>query len=109
MKYPVELYFLFFLHLLLSLNALIGGGAMILQPDGSLLKMQPGWLEHTPFQTYLIPGMILFICNGLFPLLALAGLWVKPKWSWANVLNIYADKYWAWTYSLFTGIILITW
>jgi hypothetical protein len=28
---------------------------------------------------------------------------------WAGILNIYRDIHWAWTYSLYLGIMLITW
>jgi hypothetical protein len=38
----------------------------MLHPDGSSIEMSLDWLQHTPFQDYLIPGIILFIANGLF-------------------------------------------
>ncbi|WP_146904591.1 hypothetical protein [Adhaeribacter aerolatus] len=100
MSRPAELYLLYFLLLVLSLNALVGGGALILKPQGSLMGLKPDWLQNTPFKSYLIPGLLLFVFNGLL---------LKPTWPWANVFNIFTDKYWAWTYSLLTGIILITW
>ncbi|MDO1446715.1 hypothetical protein Q0590_10660 [Rhodocytophaga aerolata] len=109
MKRPPELYFLFLLHLLLSLNALVGGGLLIAEPSGSLLGMSPDWLRHTPFTTYLLPGLILFVMVGLFPLLTLFGLLLRANWPWVQVANIYSDKHWAWAYSLFSGIILLTW
>lgn len=109
MTRPAELYFLSFLHLVVSLNALVGGGALILDPSGSLMGLKPEWLQNTPFNSYLVPGLILFTLNGILPLFALTSLLLKPNWHWANRFNIYADKYWAWTYSLFVGLILITW
>jgi len=109
MKRPPELLFLYFLHLILSLNALIGGGALLLDPQGSLMGLQAEWLQQTPFDSYFIPGLLLFTLNGILPLFALATLLFQPRWQWANRLNIYADKYWAWTYSLFCGIIVVFW
>ncbi|KAA5539952.1 hypothetical protein [Adhaeribacter rhizoryzae] len=109
MTRPAELYILYFLLLMLSLNALVGGGALILDPQGSLMDLNPDWLQNTPFNSYLVPGLLLFTFIGLLPLFALISLLFRPNWHWANVLNIFADKYWGWTYSLFTGIILITW
>lgn len=109
MKRPPELYFLFFLHLLLSLNAMIGGGLLVIEPNGSLLGMNPEWLYNTPFANYTLPGFILFVFVGLFPFFTLTGLLVKSKWQWANLFNIYTDKHWAWAYSLFCGIIIIIW
>ncbi|MCS4433482.1 hypothetical protein [Aquiflexum gelatinilyticum] len=103
------LYMLLGLHLFLGLGALAGGGMLVLQPDGSLLGMEPGWLAQSPFSSYLIPGFILFTCSGLLPLFSFVGLLFKPRWRWANALNIYPNRHWAWTYSLYSGIIVITW
>jgi hypothetical protein len=60
MKRPFLLYLLFMPHLFLGISATAGGGLLLLKPDGSLLGMDPGWLNHSPFNTYLIPGLILF-------------------------------------------------
>lgn len=49
-----------------SFGALYGGLNLMLHPDGSSMKMSPDLLEHSPFQNYLIPGIILFVTNGLF-------------------------------------------
>ena len=82
---------------------------MILSPDGSMLGMNPSWLEHTPFTSYLIPGLILFTCMGLLPVISCYGLWFQPDWDWTQKLNIYRDRHWSWTFSLYSGIIVIIW
>ena len=109
MKRPLAFYLLCLVHFLLGANALFGGGALIISPDGSLLGMPPGSLDGSPFDNFLLPGLTLFLFNGVFPLFILAGLIFKPRWSWANALNLYADRHWAWTYSLYSGIIVIIW
>jgi hypothetical protein len=109
MKRPFLLYILYLLLAFLSLGALAGGGMLILIPDGSSLGMAANWLEGSPFTSYLIPGLILFSTAGLFPLLALVGLVLKPDWKWANLLNIYTDRHWAWTYAIYSGIMVIIW
>jgi hypothetical protein len=109
MKVRLFLYPLLVLHLFLSLGALAGGGMLVLRPDGSLLGMELGWLAQSPFSSYLIPGFLLFIFSGLLPLFSFLGLLFKPEWRWANALNIYPNRHWAWTYSLYSGIIVITW
>ena len=109
MKKPIAFYPLCLVHLFLSLNALGGGGALILSPDGSLLGLPPGAFENDLFSTFLIPGIILFVVNGVFPLFILVGLIWKPDWTWANVFNIYSNRHWAWTYSIYSGIISIIW
>lgn len=109
MKSRLFLCLLLGLHLFLGLGAIAGGGMLILQADGSLLGMEPGWLAQSPFSSYLIPGLVLIIFGGLLPLFSFIGLLFKPEWRWANALNIYPNRHWAWTYSLYSGIIVIIW
>lgn len=107
-KRPFELYILCLLLLFISAGALYGGGALILKPDGSLLGMQP-WRGKIPFPNFLVPGIILLVFNGLLPLFVLVGLLFKPAWQFPNILNLYKDKYWAWAYSLYSGIVVLFW
>ena len=108
-KRPPELYFLCFLLLVLSINALAAGWAMITQPDGSAIQIPIERLSRTPFSNFLLPGLILFLFNGVFPAITIYGLLQRPDWRWIAVFNVYRDKHWSWTYALFSGVILITW
>jgi len=38
---------------------------MILDPSGGMLHMPLSLLEHSPFHSYLMPGIILLVTNGL--------------------------------------------
>ncbi len=58
--------------LLNTIAALFGGSNLIEYPDGSSLSLSLTWLQHSPFQNYFIPGLILLICNGLFGITILA-------------------------------------
>ena len=108
MKRPFETWILYLLLLLLAINAFYGGISLMLAPDGSLLGMQPGWLDKTPFSSYFIPGLLLLLMNGVLPLLALFGLITKNR-TWFGWLNIYPEKYWGWTFSVYSGIITNIW
>jgi hypothetical protein len=55
-----------FLLLFNGTGALYGGWNLITHPDGSSLQLPLQLLNHTPFDNYFIPGVILFIANGLF-------------------------------------------
>lgn len=60
------------LELFTALGAIPVGVMFIVEPDGSLIGMQPGWIEGTVFGSYLVPGLYLLIGNGLGMLLAAA-------------------------------------
>ena len=108
-KKTFPLYLLCLLHLLLSVSALAAGYSFITDPDGSGLGINLSYLNRTPFNSFFLPGLILLIFNGLFPLFIFIGLFFQPNWKFAGILNIYPEKHWSWTYSLYSGIILISW
>ena len=108
MNRPFETWILIVLMALLSINAFYGGISLMLAPDGSLLGMQPGWLDKSPFNSYFIPGFLLFLMNGIFLLLAVYGLITKNR-TWFGWLNIYKNRCWGWTFAVYSGIITNIW
>lgn len=62
-----------------GIGALYGGMSLITDPTGDRLKLSGSFLEHTPFDSYLIPGIILFCVNGIFSFVALASVLFKLK------------------------------
>lgn len=60
--------------LLNGTGALYGGWNLIIYPDGSSLGLPVAYLENSPFDSYLIPGLILISVNGLFSFLTLGFL-----------------------------------
>lgn len=60
--------------------ALYGGWELISYPDGSSLQLSTDYLHHTPFNDYLLPGIILFMANGLFGCIVLAALAFSIKY-----------------------------
>ena len=55
-----------FLLLFNACGALYGGYNLIKYPDGSSVGLSLTLLKHSVFDNYLIPGIILFVCNGLY-------------------------------------------
>ncbi|NQU80831.1 MAG: hypothetical protein HQ543_04880 [Bacteroidetes bacterium] len=82
---------------------------LALDPSGELLQMPVTILENSPFNNFLIPGLILFTVFGVLPALIFYSLLKRPQWTWVNVLNVYSDMYWAWTFTLYIGFVLIIW
>ncbi|GGL50887.1 hypothetical protein [Sporolactobacillus putidus] len=108
-KKTTSCYVLIILHLLLGIGALMGGGALILAPNGSLLSMPLSLLKYSTFHSFLIPGIILFLGLGLYPLLVAAFLINEKSFRLAEVFNLYKNTHWAWIHSLYVGFILIIW
>lgn len=55
-----------------GIGALYGGLSFMLHPDGSGLKMSIAYLRYSPFHDFFIPGLVLFICNGIMSFIAIA-------------------------------------
>jgi hypothetical protein len=49
-----------------GLTACFGGWLLMTRPDGSSLGMTVNILQYSPFSNFLIPGIVLFVANGLF-------------------------------------------
>ncbi|MBN1131690.1 MAG: hypothetical protein JXR52_02390 [Bacteroidales bacterium] len=50
---------------ILSVGAFYGGIALMIRPDGSLLEMPVELIQNSPFNNYLIPGIILLTVFGI--------------------------------------------
>jgi len=69
--------------ILLSVNgigAVYGGLMLIADPTGSKLQMPLTFLEQSPFNNYLIPGIILLIINGIFSFVVIATIVLKKAY-----------------------------
>lgn len=54
-----------------GLSAVISGLLFIKAPDGSLMRISTAVLAFSPFDNFLIPGIILLIFNGILSLFVL--------------------------------------
>ncbi len=100
---------LILLHFLLSIGAIFGGISLILQPDGTLLGMPVEILEPSLFYDFLIPGFILLLTFGLFPIYLVFALLKKPQNRFFERLNLLYDHHFAWTFTIYTGVALMIW
>lgn len=71
-----------------AVSALYGGWGLMSDPSGKSMQMPLSFLEHSPFEDFLVPGIILFITNGLFSLLfALMALLKFMNYSWLVIFQ----------------------
>lgn len=67
----------------LAASSVVGAVPMLLNPHGEPWQMPQSFLAHSPFHSYLIPGLILLGANGLFCLFVLtATLRRRPGYGW---------------------------
>ena len=85
-----SLYSLMILMLFQGISGLFGGIALVIDPSGELLQMPLSMLEGSPFDTFLIPGIILLTILGIFPMGVVYGLWVRLNWAWMGSLLVSA-------------------
>jgi len=60
----------------LGLSGIVGAIPLLVHPTGEPWAMRQSLLRHSPFQSYLIPGIILLVANGL---LILWVLWLTLR------------------------------
>ena len=97
------------LQLFLGIGAMFGGIALIMDPSGEFIGMPLSLLENSFFNNYLLPGLILFCALGMFSIVTASGLLLRWNWEFAEKINIFRDKHWSWTFSLYLGFELIIW
>lgn len=93
----------------LGLGAIGGGGVLIISPSGKLMGMPLSMLDHSPFKSFLIPGIILFLFLGIAPLLLIIALLKKSASKIAERINFFKDMHWSWSYTIYMGFTLIFW
>ncbi len=84
-----------FLLLLLSASAIFGGLLLMTDPGGSSLGLPPDLINEIPFDNYFIPGLVLFVINGLLSFLI-------------AVLTFLKVRNYGW-FIIFQGCVLIIW
>lgn len=81
-------YILLALILFQGVSGLFGGASLVWDPTGKILQMPPNLLDGSPFDTYMIPGAILFLVLGVFPLIVLYGLIRRKAWAWLGAVLV---------------------
>ena len=85
---PALTWVLFGLLVLQAIGGIAGGGALAVKPGGDLLKMPLSYLEDSPFHDYRVPGVILFLVLGVFPLVVAIGLLKRRPWAWFGAFAV---------------------
>jgi len=82
------------IHLFVALGAYPGGLVMLISPDGSLMGVE-GIVDRIPFDSLMVPGILLFAVNGIGQ--TVAGIYSIRKHRLSPFI------------SMFFGLALIVW
>ena len=88
MKNFLEIKILIACVLFQAISGLAGGLGLVLDPTGASLSIPQEWLSNSPFNDYLIPGIILFTVLGIFPAFVSIGLWKAKFLGWLGSFSL---------------------
>ena len=93
----------------LALGAIGGAIVLIISPTGEMIGLPLSEFKNIPFDSFLVPGIILLVALGVIPSLLIIALLKKPKSKIAERINIFNDMHWSWTFSIYIAFCLIGW
>jgi hypothetical protein len=97
------------LQFLLGIGAFFSGLLMMLSPNGGIMQMPLSLIERSPFHSFFIPGLILCLFVGVYPLGVAYSLWKRPGWTWPEAINPFNKYHWGWAGSLAAAAIVVIW
>jgi hypothetical protein len=107
------------LQVFIGLGAVGGGLGLVLEPRGANLGMSLEALENSPFSTYLVPGVVLFVVNGLGSLVGAAASFTRYRYAGETamalgvflvawiILQVYWIAAFHWLHALYLGLGLL--
>ena len=93
----------------LGVGAIFGGLVFVIAPTGAILGIPLSVLRYSPFDDFLIPGLILLIVFGIGSFAALWGVWLRPAWAFATMLTRFTGQHWSWSAVVAIGLGQVIW
>lgn len=87
----------------------LGGGIEMLAFYRGNEYLPADMLERIPFDTFIVPGLILGGIFGLGSLFVAWGMWRRPDIGWLRWLERLTDRHWAWAGAVLTGFGFTMW
>lgn len=81
----------------------------MLAPDRHLPQMPLTEMENTTFSSLLIPGVLLSLFLGIYPIVVTFSLWNPPGWRWSQLLKPFNQTHGNWGGSVAVGLIALVW
>ncbi len=93
----------------LALGAFVGGISFVADPSGAGLGARLSWLDETPVNDFLLPGVFLLLVFGIGTLLVMAGLVSRFTPRVLRPLERWIGFRWSWTGTIAIGLMLVLW
>jgi hypothetical protein len=87
----------------------LGGWSFIDDPTGAGLQAKLSWLERTPVDDFLLPGLFLFGVYGVGGLLLIVGLLGRGSPGPLRRLDRWIGFHWSWAGAIAYGVVLTLW
>jgi hypothetical protein len=86
-----------------------GGWSFITDPSGAGLQAKVSWLERTPVDDFLLPGLFLLGVYGVGGTILIAGLIGRGSPEPLRRLDGRIGFHWSWAGSIAYGVVLVLW
>ncbi len=106
---PLSFWLLAVLLAFLGLGAIGGGAFLVIDPTGASMQWSLEALKNSPFQNFLIPGLLLLIVFGIGSFAVLLVLWLRPAWSFATMLTRFTGEHWSLVAAFAIGFGQVIW
>lgn len=106
---PLAVRVLIILHVVLGVGAIGGGLTLVADPSGGRMGMPLTMLDATPFASFLVPGLILFLVLGVAPVLTALALWFRPDVATFSAMEAQVKLHVALLASVAVGVALVIW
>jgi hypothetical protein len=94
---------------LLTVSGFYGGWSFITDTTGAGLQAKLSWLERTPVDDFLLPGLFLFGVYGVGGLLLIVGLIRRGSPGPLRRLDGWIGFHWSWAGAIVFGGVLVLW
>lgn len=92
----------------LGITALGGGIEMLLFYEGNEY-LPADMLERIPFETFIVPGLVLGIVFGVGSLFVAWGMWRRPDFAGLRWLERSTERHWSWAGVVLIGVGFTMW
>jgi hypothetical protein len=93
----------------LSIGGFVGGVSFVVDRTGAGLGAKLSWLEGTPVDDFLLPGLFLLGVYAIGCMILIAGLTWRVSPGPLRRLDSVLGVHWSWAGTILVGAILIAW